>query len=138
MILTKTNFSYAICLTILLAGCTLTTTKKKDPVFDDVKKVVTELTSLVASENINLNGKEVAKNDKTTTELEVDVTNGKNIPTNDDERKALGKSIATTVKRNLKDKNEFETYTVLFVTTVETGGVTKRNWVGDVFMSSEL
>ncbi|HEV8285498.1 MAG TPA: hypothetical protein VGQ09_14385 [Chitinophagaceae bacterium] len=52
-------------------------------------KVEKELTSLVSSENINLDGKEITKNKKTISELEVSITNGHNIPTTDDEIKAF-------------------------------------------------
>jgi hypothetical protein len=134
----KTKLLLFICITALLASCTITTTKAKGPVFSDMGKVQNELANLVKAENINLNGKEITTNKKTTSELEVAVTNGTNIPINEDERKALGKSIATSIKRNLKDPNEFDKYTVLFVTKIENGNVTKRNWVGNAFNSIEL
>lgn len=138
MTLTKIKPILLICFTVLLASCTTTTTKTKNPVLNDIHKVEKELTALVTAENINLNGKEITTNKKTTTELEVSITNGQNIPTNDDQRKVLGKSIAIAVKKNLKDQNEFGTYTVLFITKVESNGVTKRTWIGDVFSSAEL
>jgi len=131
-------FKAAICVAFLLSSCTLTTTKTKNPGFTDQAKVENELMSLVTSENINLNGQEITKNRKTTSELEIYITNGRNIPTNEDERRWLGKSIATCVKRNLKDANQFDTYKVLFVTRVEKGGVTKRSWAGNVFSSTEI
>lgn len=138
MAFTKTKLTCIICLVILATSCTLTTTKRKDPVFNDMGKVEKELTSLVTSENINLNGKEISTNKKATSELEVSITNGQNIPNSDDEIKSLGKSIATTIKKNLKDPNEFDTYKVLFITKVESGGASKRTWVGNVFSLSEL
>ena len=52
--------------------------------------------------------------------------------------KALAKIIATEIKQNLKDANQYDIYQVLFVTKTESGGITKRNWVGQVFNSSEL
>ncbi|MBC7748632.1 MAG: hypothetical protein H7Z76_08690 [Methylotenera sp.] len=134
----KTKFYLLACFTFLVSSCTITTTKSKDPVFNDMSKVQNELTSLVKAENINLNGKEITKNKKATSELEVSITNGQNIPTSDDQRKVLGKSIASAVKNNLKDANQFDTYQILFITKTENGGVTKRNWVGNVFNSTEL
>lgn len=134
----KTKLLLFVCITLLLLGCTITTTKTKNPVFTDIQRVQNELGSLVKAANINLNGKEITANNQTTTELEVAITNGANIPTGYDERRSLGKSIATSIKHNLKDPNEFDKYKVLFVTRVESGAVTKRNWVGDVFSSTEL
>ena len=134
--MTKTNLFVSAA--ILLVSCTVTTTKTKDPVFTDMSNVQKELVTLVKAENINLSGEEITTNKKTTSELQVAITNSINIPAGDQERKALGKSIATSIKRNLIDPNEFDKYTVLFVTKVENGGVTKRNWVGDVFSSTEL
>jgi hypothetical protein len=136
--MTKTKLLLFVYIITLLSSCTITTTKTKDPVFTDMSKVQNELVGLVKAENINLNGKEITTNKKTTSELEVAITNGTNIPTGDDERKALGKSIATYIKRNLKDPNEYDKYTVLFVTKIESSVATKRNWVGDVFNSTEL
>jgi hypothetical protein len=136
--MTKTKLLLFVYITTLLPSCTMTTTKAKDPVFTDMSKVQNELVSLVKADNINLNGKEITTNKKTTSELEVAITNGTNIPTGDDERKALGKSIATSIKRNLKDPNEYDKYTVLFVTKIGSSVATKRNWVGDVFNSTEL
>jgi hypothetical protein len=110
----------------------------KDPIFIDSGKVEKELTSMVRAEHINLSGKEITSNGKTSTELEVAITNGTNVPKGDNERKSFEKSIAASVKNNLKDLNAYEKYTVLFVTKETSGAVTKRNWVGDVFSVKEL
>ena len=135
---TTLKFNCILCLSILLTSCAVTTTKQKDPIFENIQKVDMELTSLVKAEHINLAGTETTKNKKITTELQVEITNGQNIPENEEERKALGKSIAATVKKNLKDPNQFDSYTVLFITKVENSVATKRHWVGNVFSSSEL
>jgi len=129
---------FVVFVSLLIAGCTFTTTKTKDPVFNDQAKVQQELTRLVSAENINLDGKEISTNGKSESELEISITNGTDIPSGGEERKSLGKSIATTVKKNLKDVSEFNIYKVLFVTEVQTGASTKRSWVGNTFISSEL
>lgn len=126
------------CLVIMATSCSITTTKIKDPVFNDNNKAEKELISFVHAEHMNLNGKEITTNKRTVSELEIGVINGSDIPVNAEERKALEKSIAKCIKRNLKDLNEFDTYKVLFVTSVESGGVTTRNSTGDVFNSTEL
>jgi hypothetical protein len=138
MTLMKTKCHLLFGLTALLASCTLTTTRMKDPIFIDSGKVEKELTSMVRAEHINLSGKEITSNGKTSTELEVAITNGTNVPKGDNERKSLEKSIAASVKNNLKDPNAYDKYTVLFVTKETSGAVTKRNWVGDAFSVKEL
>jgi hypothetical protein len=138
MALPKTNSLLLVFFAIVLAGCTVTTTKTKDPVFTDMNKFQQELSGVVTAEDVNFSGKEVTTNKKASSELEVSITNGQNIPTNEDERRALAKSIARIIKRNLKDQNEFSIYMVLFVIKVESGGVAKRNWIGNIFTSKEL
>jgi hypothetical protein len=133
----KTKLYLLLCVAVL-SSCTFTTTKTKDPIFSDGAKVSNELTSIIKAENINLNGKEITTNNKTTSELEVSISNGINIPNTENQRNAFGKSIGTIIKSNLKDPNQYDTYKVLFVTKEETANVTKRNWVGNVFSSREL
>jgi hypothetical protein len=88
--------------------------------------------------NFNFNGKEVTTNKKATSELEISVTNCESVPKEDEKMVALAKIIAKEIKQSLKDSNEYDTYKVLFVTKTESGSVTKRNWVGQLFNSSEL
>ncbi|HEY4206249.1 MAG TPA: hypothetical protein VGM31_05545 [Puia sp.] len=52
--------------------------------------------------------------------------------------KALAHSIGFEVKRYLKDKNEFDNYSVLFVKLEQSSAVTKRTWKGYKFKSTEL
>ena len=138
MIFRKIIYQLLICFSILLVGCTMTTTKTKDPVFNDMIKVQEDLAEVVIAENINLNGKEITTNKKATSELEVVITNAEAVPTDDKERKSLSKSIATIIKNNLKEPNDFNKYEVLFVTKVENGAVTTSKSVGNVFIASEL
>jgi hypothetical protein len=138
MPLTKTNSYLLIFISVFIVGCTIKTTKIKDPVFKDMNKFQKELAGLVTAENVNFSGKETTTNKKASSSLEVSITNGQNIPISEDERRALAKSIATVIKTNLKDSTEFGTYMILFVIKVENGGVTKRNWVGNIFTSKEL
>ncbi|MGZ3838999.1 MAG: hypothetical protein ACXVBI_10545 [Flavisolibacter sp.] len=135
---TRTKGQLLIGITALFVSCTLSMTKRKDPVFTNTGKVQKELTSMVRAEHFNLAGKEITSTGKTTAEIEVAIINAINVPTSDNERKALEKSIAASVKSNLKDPNSYDKYTVLFVTKETSGAVTKRNWVGDVFSVKEL
>jgi len=126
-----------ICFIMLLTGCTFTTTKIKDPVINDMNQLQKELVSLVIAENINLAGKEITKNNRATSELEISITNGQNIPKSDDERYFLGKLIAKMVKTHLRDSSQFDFYKVLFVSKGE-DGVTKHNWTDYKFNAQEL
>ena len=86
----------------------------------------------------DLDGKEITSNEKVSSELEIDITNGQNIPTDEKQMNDLGKQIAVVVKQALQDKSEYNTYNVLFVTKKEDAGVTQRTWKGKVFKSEEL
>ena len=121
-----------------LISCTFTTTKSIDPIFSDTSTIRSELRRTISAENINLDGKQITTDGKLTTEMDINIINGKDVPTNEAEIKNLGKSIAEIIKNNLKNKDQFETYKVLFVSVVQTGFTTKRHWVGHVFNSKEL
>ena len=61
-----------------IAGCTMTTTKTKVPVFSvTTEQLQRDLNQLVSCENINLDGKETTAAGQVNSELEVDVINGK-------------------------------------------------------------
>ena len=59
------------------------------------------LYAIVAFEGIELNGKEINNNGKINSGLEVDIINGQNITNNKDRAIALGKLIASTIKKAL-------------------------------------
>src|SRR5437762_3423121 len=109
------------CLTIFCAAtsitsCTLTTTKTKNPVFNvTTDQVQNDLNKLVSCESINLDGREINKNGKANSELEIDIINGQNIPGDESQMISLGKLIASDIKRSLKDQKQYNTYNVLFV-----------------------
>jgi hypothetical protein len=134
----KNAFCLIICLTAILFSCTTTTTRIINPIFIDQTKFQNELNSIVKAENINVQGKEITKNIMTSTELEVSITNGLNIPTGQDQQKVLEKSIAQCIKKNLKDPNEFDSYKILFIEKIGKDGTTKKSWTGNTFKPSEL
>jgi starvation-inducible outer membrane lipoprotein len=138
MKLKKNNFYLLISLAAMLSGCTMKTTKVKNPEFIDLAKVQNELTNLIKAENFNLNGKEITTNKKTSTELEVSITNGQDIPAASDQQKALEKSIAVCIKKNLKNPNEFDSYKILLVKKTEGNGVKVQKFTGNTFKVSEL
>jgi len=124
---------------ILFIGCNYTVTKTKHAVFSvDESIVQTNLNKLVTCENINLAGKEVTSNSKTTSELEVDIMNGQNIPADTEQMNTLAKSIAVELKKSLKDPNEYDKINVLFVRKWYDGAATRKEWKGHEFKSAEL
>src|SRR6185312_2545172 len=88
----------------LIVSCTTTTTKTKNPVFSKpTNSLQVDLNKLVSCEGINTDG-------KINTELEIDITNGQNIPTDENQMNDLGKRIAVEIKEALQDKAEYQTY----------------------------
>ena len=130
----------SIFLTIIfIAGCTMTTTKTKPPVFRiPTEQLQKYLNQLVSCEDVNLDGKEVKTDGKIDSELEIDIINGKDIPSDDDQMISLGRSIASDLKKSLKDQNQYNSYKVLFIKKQTDGGVTQRTWKGKVFSTEEL
>jgi hypothetical protein len=123
----------------MLLACTTTVTRSKNPVFAaPMDSLQAGLNRLIVFEHINLDGEEVTTNGKPSTRLQIEVLNGKDIPENGDRLKALAHSLAAGVKDALKDKNEYENYTVLFVKVESSAGVTKRNWKEVTFKSGDL
>ncbi|MGN6600803.1 MAG: hypothetical protein ACTHK8_00040 [Ginsengibacter sp.] len=135
---TKT-FTFLLFSLLVIESCTLTTTKQKMPVFSESgDSLRTELNQLVVCEDLNVDGKQVTTDGKTSSVLEIDVVNGRGIPANEDQMAALGKRIAVKIKEALQDKNEYNTYKVLFVAVRENGSVTQRKWRGKIFQSDDL
>lgn len=136
--MTKT-FSFVVLIALFIVSCTTTTTKTKDPIFSkSTNDLEVELKKLVSSEGINLDGKEITTNGKTSSELQIDIKNGQNIPIDKNQMNELGRQIAIVVKNALQDKNEYNTYKVLFVTIKEEGASTQKDWKGKIFESEEL
>jgi len=97
-----------------------------------------ELGTLLAAEGLNVIGKENTTNGKTSSALEITVTNPKNLPDDDELRRTLGKAIAKRIKFNLRDSSEYSTYTVAFVRKVVDGAITKSTSKSYEFDSEEL
>jgi hypothetical protein len=126
-------------LLFLLLACTTTITRTKNPVFAaPIDSLQARLNGLMIFKHINLDGKEVTTNGKRSTQLEIDVLGGKDVPEDNGRMKTLAHSLAVEVKEALKDKNEYDNYTVLFVKVDSSSSVTTRSWKGDTFKSAEL
>ena len=137
---TMTKIAGLLTLVILfIIGCTMTTTKKKNPVFSkSIESLQFDINKLVIDEGVNLKGKEINTNGKINSELEIDINNAEDIPTDQNQMDALGKQIAVVIKAALQDKSEYQTYKVLFITKTENAGATNRTWKGKTFKSEEL
>jgi hypothetical protein len=123
---------------LLTPACTFTVNREKPPVFPGpIDSLQARLNQLVVCEHFNLDGKEMTTNGKKKSQLEVDVINGKNIPTGDS-MIALAKVIGLEVKKALKDTGEYEHYNVRFVAVKVDGSMTTRTWVSKEFTSAEL
>lgn len=128
-----------LLITPFISGCNATTTRTKNPVFSTTTvSLQMNLNKLVSFESVNLDGKEITANGKANSELEIDITNGHNIPTDENKMTALAKEIAVTIKDALQDKNQYQSYKVLFIIKKENGGVTNRTWRGKIFNLEEL
>jgi len=127
-----------ICLITIHLSCTRTTREAHHPVFTNQAQAESELVGLAEAENINLSGIQSTTNGQVSTELEVAVINGMDLPLNADQQNALQKSIASSIRRNLQDSNQFDIYKVLFVEKTESNGLTKSKSTGRSFEVSEL
>jgi hypothetical protein len=136
---TTFKFLPLIIVIIISSGCTTSVTRAKNPVFAVENSVIQQnLLEVVTCQHINLDGKEVTTNGTKKTAIEIDVTNGKEIPEDQYKMTELGKKIATIIKKALKDQNEYEQYTVLFIEEKSSNGITSRKWKGHDFKTTDL
>ena len=123
----------------MLPGCTVTTTREKKPEFKVGNDTLQHnLNTLLTFEHANVNGIEKKTNGKTETNLEIDIINGANIPSDDVQLKALGKTIALQLKQELKNPNEYGTYEVFFVIQKTDKSVTNRSYRSIKYTSEEV
>jgi hypothetical protein len=135
----KFPLTFACALLTLLAACTFTTKRIKDPqLATSADSLSRSIGQYVSCEHINLDGKEITSNGKTTSELEIDIINGKNVPTDTARMRSVGRSIASIVRSGLQDVNEYDHYKVLFVKVESSGIETKRTWTGMSYKADEL
>lgn len=134
------NLRYATFgLILVFAACTTTITRTKNPEFlISMDSLGGQLSELVASQHVNLDGRQITTNGKDSSVLEVDVINGRGIPADDDHMKTLGRSIAADVHSALKDKNQFKAFLVLFVKVDTSSAVTKKSWEGFSYPTTEF
>lgn len=131
--------SLILLMAFIIVSCTMTTTKTKTPLFNkSTDSLQVDLNKLVSCNGINIDGKEITINGKVSSELEIDINNGQNIPSDENQKKNIEKQIAVIVKQALQDKSEYNTYKILFVTKKGNGAVTQTTSEGRIFKSEEL
>ena len=130
---------FPVIMAVFVIGCKITTTKEKPPIFDrNTDSIKMALNRLVFCQGINVTGKEIDRARDTISVLEIEITNGKNIPSDKDQMVALARQIALVIKGALQDKNEYESYNVRFVIRTQDGDVTHITWKGKIFSSRGL
>ena len=128
-----------LLLFVFISSCNFTTTKTRKPVFIiDTNLVGKKLDSLIACENFNINGTEIITNKKSTSEIEISTINCRDVPQNNDEMAGLAATIASEIKKHLKDSTQYDTYKVLFIIKKTDGVVTKTNSKSYVFGAKDL
>ncbi len=134
---TKTTFVFLLM--YLIFSCTFYSTKSKMPNFKvESSKMEENLKTLVTCENVDVRGVEIKVNEKVSTEFQVSIINGSNIPTDDNKLKSLGKSIDSLYRQELSNVNEFNTFKVFFVISKRDGIVTTSSTKCFAFKSEEL
>jgi hypothetical protein len=84
-----------LLLLVTITACTFTTTMVKTPVFKVGDRTLdSNLKSLLTYEHVNINGVKKTTNGNSGTFMEIEVINAQNLPSDDAQLRALGKSLA--------------------------------------------
>jgi len=127
----------ALLIVVWISSCNYTQTYM--PALNDQQHVVLDsINSKYSFEDVSLAGKKTSGSGGTHTTLTVRFINGKNIPADDDKMSEAAKQLALQIKKVLKNPNEFESYTILFVTRTVDGAETTEKSIGHEFKASEL
>ena len=103
-----------------------------------IDTVGAHLDSLMPAEHFNFEGIKKTVNGTAARTIGIVVTNGKHVPSDDQTLRALGMSMATYVKSQLKDTSEYDLYDVRFDTRKNSNGVTSSSFNTIEFKSYEL
>jgi hypothetical protein len=135
----RIGISCLIAIVLFAISCTFTTTRMKSPEFKiDLKAIANNLVTLVDFKHVNFSGRESKSGKQVNSELEIDIINAVNIPADETKLQQLEKAIASQIKQELKDPQEYNTYKVLFVTQQTEGKRTTGTYKGSVFQSKDL
>jgi hypothetical protein len=135
--LNQAKFLSFLILIILFTSCTIT--KPKNPDFNvEMTDIDSTLNTFVISESKSLSGSEISKNGQVSSQLEIQIVNGVSIPSDEASLKALSEKIASYLKSELKNKNDFNVFNVLFISEKTETGITTTNSIGWIFKNEEL
>ena len=117
----------------------MTTTKEKTPEFNvGLSSIDSSLKTLVHYQHTNISGVEKTTNNKITTEIQIKIINGINLPTEKTDLESLAKRIASQIKQEVKNQNDFKNYRVFFVEQSKGAIGAVNKWKSWVFKSEEL
>jgi len=122
-----------------MVACTFTTSMPLTPDFRvGTDTIGSHMDSLISAENFNFYGIKKSVNGTVTRVMQVTVTNGKNVPSEDQALRALGKTLATYAKSQLKDTAEYDLYDVRFESRKTSDGMTNTSFSTLEFKTQEL
>lgn len=102
-------------LLVLISSCKFTKTNNKILEFNvGIEVIDSSLKTLIQFENTNIEGKQLSVNSVITNIVNIKITNGVNLPTNDEDLRALAMKIAKQIKQYVKNESDFEKYNVIF------------------------
>ena len=123
--------------TVYLSSCT--STQSYMPELNANQKAIADsINSKYGFENIEITGKKMSGSGGNHTSLTVKFINGKNIPSDEDKQTTIAKELAKSIRKALKNPNEFESYIILFVTRTVDGSTTNEKYTGHEFKSGEI
>lgn len=134
----KTKLNLIIITFATLIACTFTTTRIKNPEFQDNNKLKSEIELITTAEAINIGGKEIEKSNQTTTELFVEIINANELPKNQENQKKTQKNIALLIKKNLKNPLKYDNYKISFIVKKGNNIATKKMTFTNTFYDNEL
>ncbi|MEI6820820.1 MAG: hypothetical protein WCL51_02715 [Bacteroidota bacterium] len=128
---------------ILIAFCTSCTRTKplsEIPTFNiSNDSLQLTLNSIITAEHINICGYEKKSLSSTTIFLQIDILNGNNIPSGNNEQQVLSKKIASFFKHALKNQNAYAEYRIKYAKKLKDNSlVTLNSYQSFKFKSDEL
>jgi hypothetical protein len=123
---------------LLTAACNFTMTVPKPPVYaESMDSLRAQVRGLVSCEHFDVEGSETTTNGKKRAQLKIDIVNPQGLPQGDSVW-VLGQSLASTLKRALKDTAEYETYRVGFTKEEKSGMSSSSQSEFRTFLSRDL
>jgi len=121
-----------------IEACNFTMTVPQPPVYvESMDSLRAQVRGLVSCEHFDVEGSETTTNGKKRTQLKIDIVNGQDVPQGKSMWE-LGRSVASMLKRALKDTAEYETYRVGFTREEKSGTSFSSESEYRTFLSKDL